>query len=74
VKALQIWEFRVLQSAAAAVTHLNDRINTMAADGWECMGISGDQMVYVLLRRPVSEAPAAKPAVEAPPPPPQEPA
>ena len=67
---MQKYEFRVLQSAAAAVTHLNDRINTMAADGWECMGISGDQMVYVLLRRPFAE----KPAAEAPPAPPQAPA
>jgi hypothetical protein len=72
VKSLQKWEYRVLQSASNAITHLNERMNSMAADGWECVGISGDQMVCVLMRRPAP--PVDQAVAEAPPPPPQAPA
>jgi hypothetical protein len=71
VKALPKWEYRVLQSTAGAVTHLNDRINSMAEEGWEAVSLSGDTMVNVLMRRPRAEKPAAE---TPPPPPPQEPA
>lgn len=69
---MQKWEYRVLQSASNAITHLNERMNSMAAEGWECIGISGDQLVCVLMRRSVAQASAAQAA--APPAPPQAPA
>ena len=46
------YEYRVVQSAAgAAIGHLNDRINQMAEEGWEVVGISGAETVNVLMRR-----------------------
>ena len=46
------YEYRVVQSTAgAAIGHLNDRINQMAEEGWEVVGISGSETVNILMRR-----------------------
>ena len=46
------YEYRVVQGGAgAAITHLNDRINAMAEEGWEVVMISGSEIVNVLMRR-----------------------
>lgn len=51
------YEYRVVQSAAgAAIGHLNDRVNTMAEEGWEAVTISGSDTVNVLMRRPKVES------------------
>jgi len=51
------YEYRVVQSVAgAAVGHLNDRLNTMADEGWEVVTISGSETVNVLVRRPKAES------------------
>lgn len=51
------YEYRVIQSAAGApVSHLNERINAMAEEGWEVIGISGDSTVNVIMRRQKQQA------------------
>ena len=52
------YEYRVVQSSAgAAIGHLNDRINQMAEEGWEVVGISGSETVNILMRRVKQEEP-----------------
>jgi len=52
-----MYEYRVLQSAASApISHLNERINAMAEEGWEVIGISGDTTVNVIMRREKPQA------------------
>lgn len=61
------YEYRILQSAAGApVTHLNDRINTLAGEGWEVVELSGDATVNVLLRRAKTQASAPRAAAPQP--------
>ena len=47
------YEYTIIQMAAGGrITHLNERLEAMVAEGWEPMTISGDATVSVLLRRP----------------------
>ncbi len=51
------YEYRIVQSqAGAAIAHLNERINTMAEEGWEPIFMSGSETVNVMMRRPKPEA------------------
>ncbi|MCD6351209.1 MAG: DUF4177 domain-containing protein [Armatimonadetes bacterium] len=57
---MQKYEYRVVQGGAgAAISHLNERLNSMAEEGWEVVMISGDQTVNVLVRRERKEQAAA---------------
>jgi hypothetical protein len=59
------YEYMVVQMAAGGrVTHLNERLATMVAEGWEPVMMCGDNSVSVMLRRPAkpAQAPAAPPA------------
>lgn len=60
----QDWEYSVLQMAAAGrSTHLAERLNQMAEEGFEPFMSSGDETVTIILRRPKqAEAGAAEQA------------
>jgi hypothetical protein len=49
----QDWEYTVLQMATTGrSTHLAERLNQMAEDGFEPFMSSGDDTVTIILRRP----------------------
>jgi hypothetical protein len=49
----QDWEYSVLQMAASGrSTHLAERLNQMAEEGFEPFISSGDETITILLRRP----------------------
>jgi len=60
----QDWEYNVLQMAVSGrSTHLAERLNQMAEEGFEPFMSNGDATVTILLRRPKQkEAGAAEPA------------
>lgn len=60
------YEYQVIQMAAGGRTvHLNERMENMAAEGWEPVMMSGDTAVNIMMRRPrgqVSEQQVAQAA------------
>ncbi len=49
----QDWEYNVLQMAATGrSTHLAERLNQMADEGYEPFMVSGDETITIVLRRP----------------------
>jgi len=53
------YDYMVVQSAAGArVSSLNERLETMAGEGWEPIMMSGDTTINVLLPRPKAQAAA----------------
>ena len=53
------YEYTVIQSAAGArISLMNERIETLVADGWEPVLMSGDATVSILFRRPRRQAAA----------------
>jgi hypothetical protein len=62
--AKMVYEYMVVQMAAGGrVTHLNERLAAMVAEGWEPMMMCGDNSVSVMLRRAAKPAAAAAPQV-----------
>lgn len=65
------YEYMVIQMAAGGrITHLNERLHSMVAEGWEPILMTGDNSVSVMMRRPVKAgaqavAPQAPPAAQA---------
>lgn len=56
------YEYQLIQMAAGSRTAMfNERIEHMAAEGWEPILMAGDTSVNVLMRRP-RQAVAARPA------------
>lgn len=64
------YEYMIVQMAAGGrITHLNERLHSMVAEGWEPFLMTGDNSVSVMMRRPIKaagQAPAAAPAAPAP--------
>jgi len=60
----QEWEYNVLQIGSGRSSHLAERINHMAEEGFEPFLVCGDQTVTVLLRRPRAAQPEASAAQE----------
>ncbi len=53
------YEYRVVQlPAGGSVTHLNERMSHMIVEGWEPIMMSGNEVVNILLRRPLQQKPA----------------
>lgn len=54
------YEYRIIQLAAGAtISHINERLSHMVAEGWEPCMFAGDANVNILMRR---EAPPDQPA------------
>lgn len=58
----QDWEYNLLQMASGRSTHMAERINQMAEEGFEPFLVCGDATITVFLRRPrEAEADAGDP-------------
>jgi len=55
------WEYLVLRLAEGRATHITDRVNQHATEGYEPVIMCGDATLTILLRRP---KPAAEQAPE----------
>ena len=55
----QDWEYNVLQMPSGRSTHLAERMNQMAEEGFEPFLLCGDQTVTVVLRAPRQAKPEA---------------
>lgn len=57
------YEYQVVEQAGGRVTHLNDRLGALVADGYDPIMMTGTSpQVSILVRRPVQQAAAAVPA------------
>jgi len=57
---MALYEFRVEHKPAGGrVSQINDRLVTLAAEGWEPIMMCGGEELNILLRRPASELPTA---------------
>ncbi|MBM3473729.1 MAG: hypothetical protein FJX75_10715 [Armatimonadetes bacterium] len=56
--AAQQWEYLVIRLTDARATHISERLNQHAAEGYEPIMMCGDVTLSLLLRKPKEETPA----------------
>lgn len=49
------YEYQIIHQLANRVDHLTRQLNAAVEDGWEPASVTGDQTVFILLRRPKQE-------------------
>jgi hypothetical protein len=54
----QQWEYLIIRLTDARPTHIGERLNQHASEGYEPIMMCGDATLTLLLRRPKEEAPA----------------
>ena len=63
------FEYQIIQMVAGGrVTHLNERMEAMAAEGWEPIMMSGDSGLNVLMRRAKGQGASPQPPAASGPP------
>ncbi|NLJ35253.1 MAG: hypothetical protein GX358_03290 [candidate division WS1 bacterium] len=62
------YEYQIIHQLANRVEHLTRQLNSAVRDGWDPVSMTGDEHVYVLLRRPYQEESASAQSGQAAPP------